>query len=84
MAHAGIAVAVDGTRGEQAAERFTCTLTGLQESLDHAVARASEQLTIRQGDLIYVALQQTPWQLQANDLLRCVCDGEELLYCKIK
>ena len=71
-------------RGEQAAERFTCTLTGLQESLDNAVARASELLTIRQGDLIYVALNVQPWQLQTNDMIRAVAQDRETLYCKLK
>lgn len=71
-------------RGEQAAERFTCMLTGLQESLDHAVARASELLTIRQGDLIYVALNVQPWQLQTNDMIRAVAQDRETLYCKLK
>lgn len=70
-------------RAEERVEEQTWS-GDLQEVFAQALARASRMLTIRQGDLIYVALQQTPWQLQANDLLRCVCDGEELLYCKIK
>lgn len=57
---------------------------GQQEVLDDAIARASELLTIRQGDMIYVAIGVQPWQLQSNDLI-CCADGEkEQLYCKIK
>ncbi len=59
-------------------------LAGGQEVLDDALARASELLTIRQGDLIYVALNVQPWQLQSNDLIRCADGEKEQLYCKIK
>ena len=56
----------------------------VREELDRAVARVSEMLTIRQGDLIYVASRQTPLQLQREDIIRCVNGGHEQLYCKIK
>ena len=56
----------------------------LQAMFDQAVARASELLTIRQGDLIYVACNVRPWKLQKNDVIRCVNGDEEILYCKIK
>ncbi|MBR0309770.1 MAG: hypothetical protein IJQ97_02680 [Paludibacteraceae bacterium] len=49
-----------------------------------AVARASNLLTIRQGDLIYVAAQQQPWQLITDDIVRSALPNTELLYCKIK
>ena len=56
----------------------------LQAMFDQAIARASELLTIRQGDLIYVACNVRPWKLQTNDVIRCVNGDEEILYCKIK
>ena len=56
----------------------------MQDVFADAVARVSNMLTIRQGDLIYVALQQQPWSLQREDVLRCTADGQEHLYCKIK
>lgn len=49
-----------------------------------AVARVSDLVTIRQGDLIYIACRQTPWQLQVEDIVRCTSGEEETLYCKIK
>lgn len=55
-----------------------------QEVLDKAIARASELLTIRQGDLIYAALNVQAWSLQPNDLIRCADGEKEMLYCKIK
>lgn len=72
------------TRGEELAERVEWSIHGMKETLDAAVAKVSELLTIRQGDLIYVARKQTPWQLQTNDIVQCVNDKRELLYCKIK
>ena len=56
----------------------------LREVFDQAVARASELLTIRQGDMIYVAQNVQPWRLQTNDVIRAVNGNEEILYCKIK
>lgn len=70
------------SRGEQVINRGEWTPA--EEILNSAVARASELLTIRQGDLIYVALNAQPWQLQPNDLIRCTDGEKELLYCKIK
>jgi len=54
-----------------------------QQQMDKAVARVSELLTIRQGDLIYVTAQQSE-QLQAEDILWCEINDKEQLYCKIK
>ena len=55
-----------------------------QQKIDEAVAHVSALLTIRQGDLIYVAHRQAPWPLQAEDIIRCENEGKEQLYCKIK
>ena len=70
-------------RGEKTLEQTAWT-DDLQEEFDRAVARASELLTIRQGDLIYVAHNVEPWKLQTNDVIRCMNGENELLYCKIK
>lgn len=71
-------------RGESVIGRSEWSSEGLRELFDAAVAKVSELLTIRQGDLIYIAKRQTPWRLQTNDVVRSVKDGQELLYCKIK
>lgn len=55
-----------------------------RQLIDEAIAHVSALLTIRQGDLIYVAHRQTPWQLQAEDIVCCETNGNEQLYCKIK
>lgn len=70
-------------RGGEREEQCTL-LTDEQQVLDHAVAKVSELLTIRQGDLIYVACQATPWKLQTEDVLLSESAGAETLYCKIK
>lgn len=64
--------------------QMTWDAEGLQQLFDNALSRASELMTIRQGDLIYVARKQEPWLLQAEDILRCSQGEKETLYCKIK
>ena len=71
-------------RGDEMIEQMTWAPEGMQDALDQAVARVSDLLTIRQGDLIYVAMNTRPWQLQQEDILRCTNDEQERLYCKIK
>ena len=71
-------------RAGETVEQMTWEAEGLQEVFDAAVARASELMTIRQGDLIYVARLQEPWRLQGEDILRCACGDKEGLYCRIK
>ncbi len=71
-------------RGEETIEQIRWSQDEMQALLDQAVARVSELLTIRQGDLIYVAMNTKPWQLQQDDILRCVNNEQEQLYCKIK
>lgn len=56
----------------------------LREQTDNAIARASELLTIRQGDLIVIAANSQPWTMQNNDVIQCLCGDNETLYCKIK
>ena len=71
-------------RRGQTLELYTGLSENEQQVLDNAVAKVSELLTIRQGDLIYVAGLETPWQLQTEDVLRAESEGTETLYCKIK
>ncbi len=71
-------------RGGQTLELYTGLSENEQQVLDNAVAKVSELLTIRQGDLIYVAGLEAPWQLQTEDVLRAESEGTETLYCKIK
>lgn len=53
-------------------------------SPEEAIAQASKVMTIRQGDLIYIQVQQAPQPVQKEQILRKEIDGEEKLYCKIK
>lgn len=71
-------------REGESVEQMTWDTEGLQQLFDNALSRASELMTIRQGDLIYVARKQEPWLLQAEDILRCSQGEKETLYCKIK
>lgn len=68
--------------GQQVAEQAWADKQ--RELFDEAVSRVSRLLTIRQGDLIYVASDCEPWRLQTNDIIRSVSGDDELLYCKIK
>ncbi len=70
-------------RDGQRIEWMTASLEQWQEQMDRAVAQASELLTIRQGDLIYITAQQSEL-LQTEDILRCENNDKEQLYCKIK
>ena len=71
-------------RGEDRVTLSEWSSEGMTDMLDAAVSRVSELLTIRQGDLIYVAMQQTPWRLQTNDVVCCMNGDKEQLYCKVK
>ena len=71
-------------REGESVEQMIWDTDSLQEVFDNALSRASELMTIRQGDLIYVAREQEPWRLQAEDILRCSQGEKETLYCKIK
>ena len=60
------------------------TKENLVLSPSEAIARASKVMTIRQGDLIYIQVDQAPREVQKEDIIRVEIDGEEKLYCKIK
>ena len=51
---------------------------------EQAIARISRLMTIRQGDLIYIAAAQAPTPLRRERVLRAGEGESELLYCKIK
>ena len=53
-------------------------------SPEDAIARASEVMTIRQGDLIYIQACDLPKPVERGDVVRFEIAGEEKLYCKIK
>ena len=65
-------------------ERAEWAREGMNELFAEAIARVSAMLTIRQGDLIYVAKRCQPWQLRTEDLIRCTSGEKEVLYCKVK
>lgn len=60
------------------------TKENLVLSPSEAIARASKVMTIRQGDLIYIQVDQAPREVHKEDIIRVEIDGEEKLYCKIK
>ena len=51
---------------------------------EEAIAKASQVMTIRQGDLIYIQAKQAPRRVQREEVICRQIDGEERLYCKIK
>lgn len=52
--------------------------------LDEAIHRASEVMTLRQGDLIFIDRAIASRPLQREEVLSVTVDNEELLYCKVK
>ena len=56
----------------------------ISEQIDRAISKVSEQMTIRQGDWVYVALDKEPKPVHKEEVLRKEIDGEDVLYCKIK
>ena len=57
---------------------------GLKETFSRAIARVSELVTIRQGDMVYVGHSYARMTLRAEDKLQCIYNGEETLFCRIK
>ena len=53
-------------------------------SPEEAIAEASQWMTIRQGDLIYIQARKAPQLVAPEQILRVEIDGKEKLYCKIK
>lgn len=53
-------------------------------SIDEAIARASEVMTIRQGDMIVIDRKIASRQLEREELICVEQNNEDILYCKIK
>ena len=53
-------------------------------NMDEAIARASEVMTIRQGDMIYIDCKADARNLVREEVICVQKDNNELLYCKIK
>ena len=58
-------------------------LSDLQISLDKALAKASELLTLKMGDIVYVAATE-PFAPQIGDQVEVSLNGAELLHFEIK
>jgi len=71
-------------RNGEAIEQTAWDNVGLKEVFSQAIARISELVTIRQGDLIYVAHPYARMHLQAEDKTQCIYNGDEMLMCRIK
>ena len=71
-------------RGESRVAEAAGSPAGAEQVFADVIARVSSMVTIRQGDLIYVALKQEPWRLQPEDIIRAIGAEQEKLYCKIK
>lgn len=52
--------------------------------MDEAIEKASEVMTIRQGDLIVIDRQIASRQLNKEELIEVYHNNNEMLYCKIK
>ena len=55
-----------------------------EKAIEEAISKVSQLMTIRQGDLIYVAVEKELHQVEKEQVLREEINGEEKLYCKIK
>lgn len=52
--------------------------------MDEAIEKASEVMTIRQGDLIVIDRDIVSRQLNKEELIEVYLNNKEMLYCKIK
>ena len=52
--------------------------------MDEAIEKASEVMTIRQGDLIVIDRDIASRQLNKEELIEVYLNNKEMLYCKIK
>lgn len=52
--------------------------------MDEAIEKASEVMTIRQGDLIVIDRDVASRQLNKEELIEVYLNNKEMLYCKIK
>ena len=52
--------------------------------IDEAVSIVSRNMTIRQGDLIYITVKQLPQSVEREQVLTTQIGEKELLFCRIK
>lgn len=71
-------------RQGETTDEITWDCAGLADTFAQAIARISNMVTIRQGDLLYIAHPYARWTLQAEDKLQSMYNGEETLFCRIK
>lgn len=67
--------------GDCMAQKFT--VSEMRLSIDECVSRASQSLTLKTGDIVFVP-QPTDVEPKIGDVLRVMLDGEELLNFMIK
>ena len=61
----------------------TCKLCDLQISLDKALSKASELLTLKMGDVVYIAATE-PFSPQIGDRVEVSLNGENMLNFEVK
>ena len=61
----------------------TCKLADLHISLDNALSKASELLTLKMGDVVYLAATE-PFAPQIGDHVEVLLNGAELLNFEVK
>lgn len=63
---------------------LSVTGDGLVITPEEAIEQASRLMTIRQGDLIYINVQDAPRCVERNELIEGPDWAKDKLYCKIK
>ena len=63
--------------------QYTTALSSVKISLDKALAKASELLTLKMGDIVYVAATE-PFAPQIGDNIQVTLNGAELLNFEVK
>jgi 2-keto-4-pentenoate hydratase/2-oxohepta-3-ene-1,7-dioic acid hydratase in catechol pathway len=56
----------------------------LTTTINEAISRVSKDMTIRQGDLIYITARRVPEPVEQEQIISKTINGEEILYCRIK
>ena len=63
--------------------QYTTNLDAIKISLDKALSKASEMLTLKMGDIVYIAATE-PFAPQIGDNIEVSLNGEELLNFEVK
>jgi 2-keto-4-pentenoate hydratase/2-oxohepta-3-ene-1,7-dioic acid hydratase in catechol pathway len=56
----------------------------LTTTINEAISRVSKNMTIRQGDLIYITARRVPEPVEQEQIISKTINGEEILFCRIK